>query len=136
MIRLNRITLYILKATRNQQVGQVVKSPAHINRLLLYTAHLGQQCHNSKLVISQEKRLKFLKCYTFLYAQRRRNCSPAVSFTNCVVTLYLLKMHLQTFLSIPITQKCQILSCETLVANERCMKFNTTTFEFTFHAES
>jgi len=32
--------------------------------------------------------------------------------------LYLLKVHLQTFLSIPITQKCQILSCDTLVANE------------------
>ena len=30
--------------------------------------------------------------------------------------LYLLKMHLQTFLSIPITQKCQILICDTLVA--------------------
>ena len=29
-----------------------------------------------------------------------------------------LKVHLQTFLSIPITQKCQILSCDTLVANE------------------
>ena len=28
------------------------------------------------------------------------------------------KVHLQTFLSIPITQKCQILSCDTLVANE------------------
>ena len=134
MIRLNRITLYILKATRNQQVGQVVKSPAHINRLLLYTAHLGQQCHNSKLVIFQDKRLKFLKFFSI--RATTTNCSPAVSFTNCVVTLYLLKMHLQTFLSIPITQKCQILSCETLVANERCMKFNTTTFEFTFHAES
>jgi len=35
------------------------------------------------------------------------------------MTLYLLKVHLQTFLSIPITQKCQILSCDTLVANER-----------------
>jgi hypothetical protein len=35
------------------------------------------------------------------------------------MTLYLLKVHLQTFLSIPITQKYQILSCETLVANER-----------------
>jgi hypothetical protein len=33
--------------------------------------------------------------------------------------LYLLKVHLQTFLSIPITQKCQILSCDTLVANKR-----------------
>jgi hypothetical protein len=29
------------------------------------------------------------------------------------------KMHLQTFLSLPITQKFQILSCDTLVTNER-----------------
>jgi hypothetical protein len=35
------------------------------------------------------------------------------------MTLYLLKVHLQTFFSIPITQKFQILSCDTLVANER-----------------
>jgi hypothetical protein len=35
------------------------------------------------------------------------------------MTLYLLKEHLQTFLSIPITQKCQILSCDSLVANVR-----------------
>jgi hypothetical protein len=35
------------------------------------------------------------------------------------MTLHLLKLHLQTFLSIAITQKCQILSCEALVANER-----------------
>ena len=41
------------------------------------------------------------------------------SFANCVMTLYLLKVHMQTFLSIPVTQKCQILSCDTLVANER-----------------
>jgi len=47
------------------------------------------------------------------------NRSPAVSFADCVMTLYLLKVHLQTFLSIPITQKCKILSCDTLVANER-----------------
>jgi hypothetical protein len=39
-----------------------------------------------------------------------------------VTTLYLLKVHLQTFLSIPITQKCQMLSCDTLVANERYVK--------------
>jgi len=37
--------------------------------------------------------------------QRRHNCSPAASFANCAITLYLLKVHLQTFLSIPITQK-------------------------------
>jgi hypothetical protein len=35
------------------------------------------------------------------------------------MTLYLLKVHLQTFLSTPITQKCHISSCDTLVANER-----------------
>jgi hypothetical protein len=35
-----------------------------------------------------------------------------------IYTCYLLKVHLQTFLSIPITQKCQIFSCCTLVANE------------------
>jgi len=29
------------------------------------------------------------------------------------------KMHLRTFLPIPLTQKCQILSCDTLVAKER-----------------
>jgi len=54
--------------------------------------------------------------------QRRHNCSPVASFTNCVMTLYLLKVHLQTFLSIPITQKCRIMSCGTLVANERYVK--------------
>jgi len=54
-----------------------------------------------------------------LLMQRRHNCSPAASFANCVMTLHLLKVHPQTFLSIPVTQKCQILSCDTLVANER-----------------
>ena len=79
----------------------------------------AQVCQNSKSVIFQEKLLKVLKCYNFLWVQRRHSCSPAVSFANCVMTLYLLKLHLQTFLSIPITQKCQILSRDTLVANER-----------------
>jgi len=51
--------------------------------------------------------------------QRRHNCSLAASFANCVMTLYLLEVHLKTFLSIPISQKCQILSCDPLVANER-----------------
>ena len=75
--------------------------------------------HNSKCVIFQERLWKFLKCYNFLWVQRRHNCSPAASFANYLMTLYLLKVHLQTFLSIPITQKCQILSCDALVANER-----------------
>ena len=33
-------------------------------------------------------------------------------------------MHLQTFISIPITQKCQILSCDTHVANELYVLLN------------
>ena len=35
------------------------------------------------------------------------------------MTLDLLKVHLETFLSVPVTQKCQILSCDTLIANKR-----------------
>jgi hypothetical protein len=84
------------------------------------TVSQPQQCHNSKFVIFQERHLKILKCYNFLWGQQRHNCSPAASFANCVMT-YLLKVHLQTFLSIPVTQKCQILSCDTLVANERLL---------------
>ena len=78
-------------------------------------AHLRQQCHNSKLFIVQEKHLKVLKCYNFPWVQRRHNWSLAASFANCVM----LKVRLQTFLPVPITQKCQILRCDTLVANER-----------------
>ena len=44
------------------------------------TPHFWQQCHNSKFVIFQEKLLKVLKCYNFLWVQRRHNCSPAASF--------------------------------------------------------
>jgi len=50
---------------------------------------------------------------------RRQNFSPTASFADCVMTLYLLKVQLETFLSTPVTQKCQILSFGTLVANER-----------------
>ena len=94
---------------------------------------VSQQCHNSVTTVSQQCHnivttqnywffriiLKLLKCYTFLRVQRRHNCSPATSFANCVMTLHLLKVHLQMFISIPITQKCQILSCDTHVANKR-----------------
>jgi len=52
-----------------------------------------------------ERHLKVLKCYHFLWVQRRQNCSPAASFANCDMTLYLLKVQLQTFLSILVTQK-------------------------------
>jgi hypothetical protein len=84
-----------------------------------HIAHLRQLCHNSKCVIFQERLLMVLKCYNFLCVQRWHNCSLAASFANCIMKIYLLKVHLQTFLSIPITQKCQIWSCDTLVANER-----------------
>ena len=81
--------------------------------LRVYIARMRQQCHNSKSVIFQEKLLKVLKCYNVLWVQQRHNCSPAASFANCIKTLYLLKVHLQKFLSTPITQKCPILSCDT-----------------------
>jgi hypothetical protein len=91
---------------------------SHFPHMSEYIAHLRQECHNSKSVIFQEKILKDLKCYNFLWGQRRHNCSPAASSTNCVMTLYLLNVHLQTFLSIPKNKKCQILSCDTHLANE------------------
>jgi hypothetical protein len=72
-----------------------------------YIAHFRQQRHNSKCVIFQERLLKVLKCYNCLWVQWRHNCSPAASFANCIMTLYLLKVHLQTFLSTPITPKSQ-----------------------------
>ena len=86
-----------------------------------HIAYLPQQCHNSKFMIFQERLLKGLKCYNFLRVKQQHNCSPAASFANCVMTLYVLKVHLQTFTSIPIIQKCQILSFDTLVRNERFM---------------
>ena len=72
---------------------------------VVHIAHLQHRFHNWKCVIFQERLLKVLRCYNFLWVQRRHNCSLAASFANCVMTLYLLKVHLQTFLSIPITQK-------------------------------
>jgi hypothetical protein len=70
------------------------------------------------LCFFQEKLLTVFKCHNFLGVQQWHNCPPAASFVNCIMTLYPLKVFLQMFLSIPITQKCQILSCDTLVANE------------------
>ena len=79
---------------------------------------MRQQCHNSKLVTFQEKPLKFLKCYNFLSATTTQLPSSG-QFCKLRYDTIPLKVHLQTFLSIPVTQKCQILSCDTLVANER-----------------
>ena len=85
---------------------------------LEHIAHLRQHCHNSKFVIFQEKYLKVLKCYNFIWVQRRHNCSPAASSANCVMPLYLLKVQLQTFLSYTNNSKCQIFSCDTPFTNE------------------
>ena len=70
----------------------------HGNALYINTqiTHLRLQCHNPKSLIFLEKPLKILKCYNFLWVQRRHNCSPAASFENLVMTLYLLKAHVQT----------------------------------------
>jgi hypothetical protein len=42
---------------------------------------------------------KCFKCYNFLWVRRRHKCSPVANFANSVMTLHLLQMHLQTFLS-------------------------------------
>jgi len=81
-----------------------------------HIAHLRQQCHNSKLVIFHKKCLTVLKCYTLLWVQRRHNCSPAASFTTA---LWHLLKSASANVSTPITRKCQMSSCDTLVANER-----------------
>jgi len=62
---------------------------------------------------------KSFEVLCLLWVQRWHKCCAAASFANCVMTLYLMKVHLQTFVSIPITQKCHILSWDTLVTNER-----------------
>ena len=65
----------------------------------------------------QERLLKVLKCYNFYECNDDTTALQRRAFANCVMTPYLLEVHLQTFLSIPITQKYQIFSCDTLVAN-------------------
>ena len=83
-------------------------------------SQLKQQCHNSKCMIFQERILKVLKCYNFLRVQQRHNCSPAASFANCVMTLYLLKVHLQNVSFYTNYSKMPNFELwHTLVANER-----------------
>ena len=88
------------------QSGRAKDLSAPLYRLFATTGSQLKICNLSGEI------LKILKCYNFMCVQRRHNCSPAASFTNCVMTLYMLKVRLQTFRSIPITQKCQILSCD------------------------
>jgi len=49
----------------------------------------------------------------------------------CKLLSDIIPAHLQTFLSIPITQKCQILSCDTLVAKERSVATGVTALNAT-----
>ena len=115
----NSVKIQQCHNTTVSQHNSVTTQQCHNTTVSQHNSVTTQQCHNSKSLIFRKKSLQFLKCYNFLRVKRRHNCSPAVSFANCVMTLYLLKLHLQTFLSIPITQKCQILSYDTLVVNER-----------------
>jgi hypothetical protein len=84
-----------------------------------YIAHLRQECHNSKLVIIRRNFSRFWSAIIFYECNEDTTALQRRVFANCVMTLYLLKVHLQTFLSIPIPQKCQILNCDIIVANER-----------------
>ena len=102
--------------TTVSQHNTVTTQECHNIRVPQHNSVTTQHCHNttvshSKFVIFQEKHLKVLKCYNFLWVQRRHNCSPAASFVNCVMALYLLKVHLEKFLSIPKTQKYQSWIC-------------------------
>ena len=114
------ILVMLTVCQRDRYSVHIIYTLFHLIVLVVtYISHLRQDYHNSRSVIFQERLLKVLKCYNFLWVQRRHNCSPAASFANCVMTLYLLKVRLQTFFSIPVTQKFQIWSCDTLVAKER-----------------
>ena len=80
--------------------------------------YIAQQCHNSKRVIFQAdfkgfEVLKSSECNDDTNALQRRILQTALLHYTCV------KVQLQTSLSMPVTQKCQILSCDTIVANER-----------------
>jgi len=113
---------YYLNNTRKKTCLSV-----HVSSLKITVYwHLRGRYRSFATTVSQLKIADFsgetFKGIEVLYSSmsaKRHNCSTADSFANCVMTLYLLKVHLQKFLSIPLTQKCQILICDTLVANER-----------------
>ena len=71
---------------------QYTPSAVFSSTIYIYIAHLRQQCHNSKCAIFfQERLLKVLKCYNFLWAWWRHKGSPAASVADRVMTSYLLK---------------------------------------------
>ena len=107
--------------------------PSHFKRSLhtvhhvLYRHFLTDSCALHSVYqltyLSFATTVSQLKICDFLWETFKRFWSAVIFWVqqrhNCVMTLYLLKVHLRTFLSIPINQKCQILSCDILVANER-----------------
>jgi hypothetical protein len=66
----NRIIRIVMNSSKNASCWQLFKELNILPIQSQYTAHLRQQCHNSKLVIFQKNCLKVLKCYTFLWVQR------------------------------------------------------------------
>ena len=61
-----RIIGIVMNSSKNASCRQLFKELNILPIQSQYTAHLQQQCHNSKLVIFQKNRLKVLKCCTFL----------------------------------------------------------------------
>ena len=112
----NSVTTQHCHNTTVSQHNNVTTQQCHNTTVSQHNTVTTQKCHNSKAVIFQEELLKVLKCYNFLWVQWRHICSPGTSFANCVTTPYQLKVHVQMFLSTPINQKFQIMSCYTLVA--------------------
>jgi len=106
MAFLYHINFYILGHFKPSSEG---KHWHFLNPRCLQIAYRSFATRVSQLKICdfQERILKVLKCYNFLWVQRRHNCSTAARFANCVMTLNPFKVHPQTFLSIPINQKCQ-----------------------------
>jgi hypothetical protein len=73
-----------------------------------YVSHLQTTVSQLKMCDFSEKSFKcFEVLYNFLRVQRHTTALQARVLKNCVMKLYLLKVHPQTFLSLPITQKCQ-----------------------------
>ena len=118
----NNVTTQQCHNTTMSQRNNVTTQQCHNATMSQRNNVTTQQCHNTKSVIFQEKLLEVLKCYNFLWVQRRHNCSPVASFANWVMTLHLLKVHLQTFLSMRVTQKCQILSCDSILLGVRYLQ--------------
>ena len=82
-------------------------------------AHLLEQRRNTKRCDFSGETSKSFEVLYFSVRRTTTQVLSSASYANCVMALYLLEVHLKTLPSIQITQKCQILSCETFVKNER-----------------